>query len=76
MMVKLLNLKIENCFWLEITKMNIHELMKDEASAPGHYMDFIRNTKLTKTQINAIKSIIRDEKRHWKILNKIKRSMK
>lgn len=56
--------------------MNIHELMKDEASAPGHYMDFIRNTKLTKTQINAIKSIIRDEKRHWKILNKIKRSMK
>jgi len=48
------------------------DMMKDEKKAPGDYYKLMRKVK-TKLGKKVIRSIIRDEKKHFKLLNKLKK---
>ena len=54
--------------------MEIKDLMKDEKEAIEGYNLFIMEhyRVITKQQVRTIHRIIKDEERHWKMLNKMK----
>ena len=56
-------------------KKKLNYLMKDEKKAPKDYRRLIPLLE-TKTEKNSIRKIIREEKNHSKILNKLQRKYK
>lgn len=50
----------------------LSEMKKDEKKAPGEYLK-LRKTLKTKADKRVISSIIKDERRHLRLLKKIKR---
>lgn len=48
------------------------EMLKDEKKAPGDYYKLMKKVK-TPQEKRVIRSIIRDERKHFKLLNKLKK---
>ena len=54
-------------------KKNIYsDMLKDEKKAPGDYYKLMKKVKSPKARM-VIKSIIRDERKHFKLLTKLKK---
>ena len=57
---------------------DIQDLKQDEVEAIEGYHNFLKyyGSQITKRQLKTIQSIIRDERRHIQLLNKIKEQIK
>ena len=54
-------------------KKNIYtEMLKDERKAPHDYFKLMKKVK-TKQEKKVIRSIIKDERKHYRLLTKLKR---
>jgi rubrerythrin len=56
-----------------MTKNIFTDMIKDEKKAPYDYYKLLKKMK-TRREKKVIKNIIRDEKKHFKLLNKLKKA--